>query len=110
MTKQDEFLVNILKEENYRHTRFFSEEIFNSLNELLEKKVSNKLEAFRLGIEQLNFYESYETFIYTINCFDTITCYTKEDIIKNIFPNKESFIAYLKKYKKELYSKYMKIK
>lgn len=110
MTKQDEFLIKILKKEKYKHTRFNSEEIFYSLEDLLEKKINNKLEAFNLGIEQFDFYESDEAFIYTINCFNTITCYTKEDVIKNIFPDKECFVKYLKNYKKELYSKYIKIK
>ena len=103
MTNQDETLIKILKEENYMHTRFNSEEIFYNLEELLNKKASNKLEAFKLGIGQFNFYESDETFIYTIDLFDEINCYTKEDVIKNIFPNKKAFIKYLKKYKKELY-------
>lgn len=110
MTKQDEFLIEILKKEKYEHTRFNSEKIFYSLEDLLEKKTNNKLEAFNLGAEQFDFYESDETFIYTINCFNTITCYTKEDVINNIFPDKEGFIKYLKKYEKELYSKYLEIK
>jgi hypothetical protein len=104
MTKQDEFLIEILKKEDYKHTRFNSEEVFYNLESLLEKKINNKLEAFNLGIEQFDFYESDEAFIYTI------TCYTKEDVIKNIFPDKEGFIKYLKNYKKELYSKYLEIK